>query len=66
MSRADALFHSQLAKAKYKSCSDKGTAFFHSLMKTNKRKRFIVVVQRDDESVTSSMKELSQEFLNYF
>ena len=66
LAEADASFCSQLAKAKYLKNSDKGTKFFHDLIRANRSKNQVASILLDDGSRTTSNKQVSEAFVQYY
>ncbi|GFY95994.1 hypothetical protein Acr_11g0003000 [Actinidia rufa] len=66
LAEAELSFCSQLAKAKYLKNSDKGTKFFHNMIKSNKAKNQIISLTKADGTVTTSAKQISSLFVDYY
>ena len=56
---------SQLAKMKYIKESDKGSKFFHDLIKNNRNKGQIVSLTLLDGTRTSSQQEVNEAFIEF-
>ncbi|GFZ02105.1 hypothetical protein Acr_15g0007140 [Actinidia rufa] len=66
LAEADLSFCSQLAKVKYLKNCDKGTKFFHDLIKSNKVRNQIVSLIVEDGVATTSPQQVSTLFVEYY
>ncbi|GFZ08668.1 hypothetical protein Acr_20g0004760 [Actinidia rufa] len=66
LAEAELSFCSQLAQAKYLKNSDKGTKFFHNLIKSNRAKNFIASITLEDGSRSTSNNQVSNAFVQYY
>ena len=66
LSEAERSFFSQRAKCQYIINSDRGTKFFHALVKRNSRKNHIAVIRAEDGALTSSYQQVADEFVRFF
>ncbi|KAK6143334.1 hypothetical protein DH2020_023682 [Rehmannia glutinosa] len=66
LSESERSFYYQQAKCKHLSQSDRGTKFFHDLVKRNKKHNQIVAVYKDDGLSTTSQEEVSKEFAKFY
>ncbi|GFS35505.1 hypothetical protein Acr_00g0040240 [Actinidia rufa] len=66
LAEADLSYCSQLAKSKYLKNCDKGTKFFHNLIKSNRAKNHIASISHEDGSRTSSQKQVGDAFVQYY
>ncbi|GFY85620.1 hypothetical protein Acr_04g0003580 [Actinidia rufa] len=66
LAEAELSFCSQLAKAKYLKNRDKGTKFFHDLIKSNKDKNQIISLINEDGVATTSPHQASSLFVDYY
>lgn len=53
----------QQAKNKYLKNYDRGTKFFHAIVKRNSKWNYIASINREDGSLTSSQQEVAEEFI---
>ncbi|KAK6119511.1 hypothetical protein DH2020_046746 [Rehmannia glutinosa] len=66
LSEAERCFYYQKAKCKHLNQSDRGTKFFHDLVKRNKKRNQIVSVCKEDGHPTTSMDEVAKEFTKFY
>ena len=66
LAEAELSYCSQLAKAKYLKNSDKGTKFFHDLIKSNRSKNHIASISLGDGGRSNSSKQVSDAFVQYY
>ncbi|GFY95893.1 hypothetical protein Acr_11g0001990 [Actinidia rufa] len=66
LAEAELSFCSQLAQAKYLKNFDKGTKFFHNLIKSNRAKNFIASITLEDGSRSTSNNQVSNAFVQYY
>ena len=66
LAKAELSFCSQLAKAKYLKFSDKGTKFFHDLIKSNRNRNHIASITLVDGSRSTSNNQVSNAFVQYY
>ncbi|GFY92742.1 hypothetical protein Acr_08g0011380 [Actinidia rufa] len=66
LAEAEMSFCSQLAKAKFLKNSDKGTNFFHNLIKNRRVKSNIPSIILEDGSRSTSNKQVSDAFVQYY
>ncbi|GFS42551.1 hypothetical protein Acr_00g0080480 [Actinidia rufa] len=66
LSEAEISYYSQVAKAKFLKNSDKGTKFFHDLIRANCSKNHIASISLEDGSRSSSGKQVSEAFVHYY
>ena len=66
LAEADLSFCSQMAKAKYLKNCDKGTKFFHDLIKRNKPRNQIVSLIDAGRAATTSHHQVSTLFVDYY
>ena len=66
LAEVDLSFCSQLAKAKYLKNSDKGTKFFHDLIKSSKAKNQIISLIKADGVATTSHHQVISLFVDYY
>ncbi|GFS28741.1 hypothetical protein Acr_00g0003640 [Actinidia rufa] len=66
LAEAELSFCSQLAKAKYLKNSDKGTKFFHDMIKSNQAKNQIISLIKSDGTATTSANQISSLFVDYY
>ena len=66
LAEAERSFCSQLTKMKFLKESDKGSKFFHDLIKSNKSKSQIVSLTLSVGSRTTSLQPVSKAFLNFY
>ncbi|KAK6128535.1 hypothetical protein DH2020_037721 [Rehmannia glutinosa] len=66
LSEAERCFYYQKAKCKKLNQSDRGTKFFHDLVKRNKKRNQIVTVCKEDGLPTTSMDEIAKEFKMFY
>ncbi|GFY99599.1 hypothetical protein Acr_13g0009990 [Actinidia rufa] len=66
LAEAEVSFCSQLAKAKYLKNCDKGTKFFHDLIKRNTSRNQIVALIDASGSATTSPQQVSSLFVEYY
>ena len=66
LAEAERSFCSQLAKAQYLKNSDKGTKFFHNLIKCQRAKSHISSISLEDGNRSSSYHQVSEAFVNYY
>ncbi|GFY81235.1 hypothetical protein Acr_01g0010440 [Actinidia rufa] len=66
LAEAELSFCSQLAQAKYLKNSDKGTKFFHNLIKSNRAKNFIASITLEDGSRSTSNNQVSNASVQYY
>ena len=66
LAEAEISFCSQLAKAKYLKNCDKGSKFFHDLIKNKKARNQIVSLAKSDGSVTTSLQQVNSLFVDYY
>ncbi|GFZ12807.1 hypothetical protein Acr_23g0011920 [Actinidia rufa] len=66
LDEAEISFCSQLAKAKYLKNCDKGTKFFHDLIKNNRTRNQVVSLTKSDGVVTTSPQQVSSLFVEYY
>ncbi|GFZ12259.1 hypothetical protein Acr_23g0006440 [Actinidia rufa] len=66
LAEAERSYCSQLAKSKYLKESDKGTKFFHDLIKSNRNKNQIISLTLPNGSRTSSYQEVSNAFIDFY
>lgn len=62
---AERSFLQQQAKCTYLRNCDKGTKFFHALVKRN-RKNFIAAITNSDDTVSTSLEQVSTGFVDYY
>lgn len=65
LAEAEMSYCSQLAKEKYLRNYDKGTKFFHGLIKSNRSKNHIAYISLEDGSRTTSKNQVSEAFVQY-
>ncbi|GFY91064.1 hypothetical protein Acr_07g0012600 [Actinidia rufa] len=66
LAEAELSYFSQLAKSKFLKNCDKGTKFFHDLIKSNRVKNHIASISLEDRSRTSSKKQVGEAFVQYY
>ncbi|GFY92846.1 hypothetical protein Acr_08g0012420 [Actinidia rufa] len=66
LANAEMSFCSQLAKAKFLKNSDKGTKFFHNLIKSQCAKSHISSISLEDGTRSSSHLQVSEAFVKYY
>lgn len=66
INKVEYTFLQQHTKANYLRKSDKCNKFFHSLMRSNRRKAHIGSILRRDGEPTSSSREIASEFTSFF
>ncbi|GFS36124.1 hypothetical protein Acr_00g0044230 [Actinidia rufa] len=66
LAEADRSFCSQLTKAKYLKNCDKGTKFFHELIKNNRAKSQIVALTKEDGTSTTSIQQVNSLFVQFY
>ncbi|KAK6122441.1 hypothetical protein DH2020_043832 [Rehmannia glutinosa] len=66
LSEAERCFYYQKAKCKHLNQSDRGTKFFHDLVKRNKKRNQIISVCNEDGHPTTSMDEVAKEFTKFY
>ncbi|GFS35677.1 hypothetical protein Acr_00g0041410 [Actinidia rufa] len=66
LAEAELSFCSQLAKVKYLNNSDRGTKFFHDLIKSNRARNQIVSLTDSNGAVTTSTLQVSSMFVDYY
>ncbi|GFZ21774.1 hypothetical protein Acr_29g0009360 [Actinidia rufa] len=66
LANAEMSFCSQLAKAKFLKNSDKGTKFFHNLIKSQCAKSHISSISLEDGTRSSSHSQVSEAFVKYY
>ncbi|GFZ00592.1 eukaryotic translation initiation factor 4E [Actinidia rufa] len=66
LAEAELSFCSQLAKVKYLKNCDRGTKFFHNLIKSNKARNQIVSLSNADGVTTTSPQQVSSLFVEYY
>ncbi|GFZ09637.1 hypothetical protein Acr_21g0002360 [Actinidia rufa] len=66
LAEAELSFCSQLAKAKFSRKSDKGTKFFHDLIKSKHSKSSISSITLKDGRRSNSNKQVSDAFVHYY
>ncbi|GFZ13128.1 hypothetical protein Acr_23g0015130 [Actinidia rufa] len=66
LAEAEISFCSQLAKAKYLKNCDKGTKFFHDLIKNNRARNQVVSLTKSDGVVTTFPQQVSSLFVEYY
>ena len=57
---------SQLAKAKFLKNSDKGTKFFHNLIKSKRARSYISSITLENGTRTQSSSQVSEAFVQYY
>ncbi|XP_057982278.1 uncharacterized protein LOC131167491 [Malania oleifera] len=63
---ASRMFFAQIAKAKYLKECDKGTTFFHALMRRNVSRNYIVAVKKCNGAPIVSQQQVVEEFLGFY
>lgn len=63
---AERSFYHQRAKCDYLKKSDKCTKFFHSMVRRNAKRNFIVTCKKEDGSLTNSQEEVASEFVGFY
>lgn len=63
---AEKMFFAQKLKCKFFKESDRGTSFFHALMSQKHIRNYIVVIQHYDGTLSNSVDEVGEEFVNFF
>ncbi|GFZ12866.1 hypothetical protein Acr_23g0012510 [Actinidia rufa] len=66
LAEADRSFCLQVAKAKYLKNCDKGTKFFHDLIKNNRAKSQIVALTKEDGTSTTSIQLVNSLFVQFY
>ncbi|KAK6162199.1 hypothetical protein DH2020_002040 [Rehmannia glutinosa] len=66
LSEAERCFYYQKVKCKHLNQSDRGTKFFHDLVKRNKKRNQIVAICKEDGLPTTSMDEVAKEFTKFY
>ncbi|GFZ11161.1 hypothetical protein Acr_22g0005590 [Actinidia rufa] len=66
LAEADRSFCLQVAKAKHLKNCDKGTKFFHDLIKNNRAKSQIVALTKEDGSSTTSIQQVNSLFVQFY
>ena len=66
LAEAELSYCSQLAKAKYLKNSNKGTKFFHDLIKSKRTKNYIASITLEDGSRSISNTQVSDAFVQYY
>lgn len=66
LSEAERKFCAQKTKIDFLLRGDKGSKLFHSLIKRNAKRNYIVALVKEDGSTTTSKEEVKQEFLNFY
>ncbi|KAK6122236.1 hypothetical protein DH2020_044024 [Rehmannia glutinosa] len=66
LSEVERCFYYQQAKRKHLNQSDRGTKFFHDLVKRNKKLNQIVVVCKEVGLPTTSIDEVAKEFTKFY
>ncbi|GFY87986.1 hypothetical protein Acr_05g0016250 [Actinidia rufa] len=66
LTKAELSFCTQLAKAKFLKNADKGTKFFHDLIKSNRSKNHIASILLEDGSRTTSSNQVNEDFVQYY
>ncbi|GFS40250.1 hypothetical protein Acr_00g0067380 [Actinidia rufa] len=66
LAEAELSYCSQLAKAKYLKNSDKGTKFFHDLIKSNRSKNHIASISLGEGGRSTSSKQVSEAFIHFY
>ncbi|KAL3646608.1 hypothetical protein CASFOL_009575 [Castilleja foliolosa] len=59
-------FFSQKAKCTYINQGDRGTKFFHAMVKRNANRRHISAITLEDGSITTSSQQVADEFVGHF
>ena len=63
---AEKQFFSQKIKCNFLKSSDKGLKFFHALMGQNHQRNFISAIMCSHDSISTSLKEVGDEFMAYY
>ncbi|KAI5674142.1 hypothetical protein M9H77_14506 [Catharanthus roseus] len=63
---AERKFFAQKIKCEFFLQGDKGTRFFHSLVKRNAKKNFITSITREDGTYTTNGKEVEDDFISFY
>jgi hypothetical protein len=63
---AEKAFFAQKVKCNFLKESDRGTSFFHALMRHKHGKSFIPVVLRSNGALTTSIDKVGAEFVHYY
>lgn len=66
LAQAEYLFYQQRAKHTYFKVVDRNTAFFHSLVKRNNKRREIIAVENSNGEKITKPNEVVQEFIRHF
>ncbi|XP_057955482.1 uncharacterized protein LOC131149232 [Malania oleifera] len=66
LAEANRQFLSQRAKAKFLKDSDKGTSYFHALMRRQTHRNHISAVMKEDGERTTSEQQVVEEFLGFY
>ncbi|GFY86576.1 hypothetical protein Acr_05g0002150 [Actinidia rufa] len=66
LAEAEQSFCSQIAKMKFLKESDKGSKFFHDLIKSNKSRSQIVSLPLSDGSRSTSLHQVANAFLDFY
>lgn len=59
-------YYTQKAKCSHLKLGDRGTKYFHSLVKRNANKRHIAAITLEDGSISTSSKQVAKEFVDHF
>ncbi|CAH9115366.1 unnamed protein product [Cuscuta europaea] len=66
LSEAECNFFQQKAKATHILEADKGTRYFHAIVKRKTTKNTIAAITLEDGSLTTSLEQVGNEFVNFF
>ncbi|CAH9104768.1 unnamed protein product, partial [Cuscuta epithymum] len=66
LGEAEASFFQQRAKAMHILEADKGTRYFHAIVKRNAARNVISSITREDGSITKSLNDVGDVFVNFF
>ncbi|KAH6778780.1 hypothetical protein C2S52_010017 [Perilla frutescens var. hirtella] len=66
LAKVERQFFAQKAKIQHLNLANKGTKFFHSLVKRNSRRNFIAAITCSDGTFTTSPNQVAGEFVGYF
>lgn len=61
---AEIIFYYQQAKCSYLKGSDRCTKFFHVMLKKNAKRNFVVVVSKEDGTITTSYDQMAEAFID--
>ncbi|CAH9124082.1 unnamed protein product, partial [Cuscuta epithymum] len=66
LSEAETSFYQQKAKANHILEADKGTRYFHAIVKRNATRNSISSITLEDGSLTTSLEQVGDEFVKFF